>query len=172
MDWFAIIVRIFHIGAGVFWVGAAWAFFLFFEPGTKVLEPATRQAFLGDVMIRRRFPVVMTWASVITVIAGLLLYWHVSGGLQWAWISSPSGIGFTIGALGGIIALAIGASIIGPNVGRLSALGGRIMAEGRPPTPEEGAMLHGFEERINAASRMDFYALLVAVFFMAISRYL
>ncbi len=39
MDVFQIVLRLIHIGAGVFWVGAAFAFFLFFRPSAKGHRP-------------------------------------------------------------------------------------------------------------------------------------
>jgi len=172
MDWFAIFFRILHIGAGVFWVGAAFLFFFFIEPSTHVLAPDPRQRFLGEIMGRRRVPIVIFLSSLVTVLAGLVLYVRGSSGFRVEWITSPVGIGFTLGALAAFASFFIGALVILPTIRNLGMLGAQIATEGRPPSADEAATLGGLERRLQLAGRWDLVGLTLAVLFMAIARYL
>jgi nitric oxide reductase large subunit len=46
MDWYVIVLRVIHIAAGIFWVGAAFVLFLFIQPSVKELGPEG-QRFMG-----------------------------------------------------------------------------------------------------------------------------
>jgi len=172
MDWLVIALRILHFGAGIFWVGAAFTFFFFVEPSTRVLAPDGRHGFMGEVMGRRKFPIVILIASVITVVAGTILYARNWDGFNPESLSNPATIGFGIGGLAAYVSFLIGALVITPTVKRLGETGGAIMAAGRPPTAEEEATMHGLESRLTSAGRLDLVGLTIAVLFMAISRYL
>ena len=114
----------------------------------------------------------MLGAGIVTVVAGALLYFRDSGGLNPAWITSPTGLGFTIGAIAAIVSLSLGPLSILPTISKLQALGGRLKAEARPPTPEEGATLHALDRRLTQVGQLDLVLLLVAVVMMATARYL
>jgi uncharacterized membrane protein len=172
MDWVLVVLRVLHIGAGIFWVGSAFLFFFFVEPSTRVLSPDPRQGFLAELMGRRRAPAYIFYASLVTVLAGLALYWRASAGLQPEWITSPNGIGFTIGGLGALASFFIGALVIVPTIRNLGMLGAQIAAEQRPPTESEAGTLERFERRLAIAGRWDLVGLSIAVLFMAIARYL
>jgi uncharacterized membrane protein len=170
MDWYLIVLRAFHIAAGAFWVGAAFTTFGFLEPTIAKLGPDA-QKFVEEVMTRRRFPQAVTTATVVAVVAGALLYWRDSGGLQLSWITSPSGIGFTIGAVAAIVVFIVGPTVLLPNFGKLAAIGSRLAAEQRPPTPEEGAEMAKAQETLKLTGRVDFALLSVAILCMATARY-
>ena len=76
MDVYLIILRILHIAAGVFWVGAAALFFFFVEPTVKALGP-TGGAFMGHLSKVKRMPLVILMSAGLTVLAGILLYLEV-----------------------------------------------------------------------------------------------
>ena len=85
----------------------------------------------------------------------------------------PTGLGFTIGAIAAIVSLSLlGPLSILPTISKLQALGGRLKAEARPPTPEEGATLHALDRRLTQIGQLDLVLLLVAVVMMATARYL
>ena len=172
MDPLLLLLRVLHIGSGIFWVGAAFTFFLFVSPSAKAIGTDAQGAFMDQITRVRRFPTAVLVAGTITVLAGALLYWRDSGGLNAAWISSPTGIGFSIGALTAIVSLALGPIFILPSVDGLQAIGGRLQAEHRPPTPEEGATLQALDRRLTQVGQIDLVLLSVAVLMMATARYL
>ena len=171
MDWFLILLRVTHIGSAIFWVGSAFAFFLFIQPAIRSLGPDTEGAVLGQLSRVQRFPMVIFGATILTVGAGLILYLRDAGGLQ-LWLGSATGVGFTIGAAAGVVSFAIGPSVIVPSIGRLEAIGTTLAAEHRPPTPEEGATIQALQARLGTFGKIDLFFLAIAVLFMATSRYL
>lgn len=171
MDWYVIILRVIHISAGIFWVGAAFVLFLFVQPSVKDLGPEG-QRFMGHLVTRKRLPMAITLSGGVTVLAGLLLYWRDSGGLGVDWITSGPGIGFTVGGLAAIVTLALGLSITKPAVDRIGALGQEIAGGGGPPTPEQAAEMQRLQSRTVAVGRLSMVLLAIAVVAMAISRFL
>jgi len=116
-----IVLRLLHIVAGVFSVGAAWFFFVFVEPTAAELGPESER-FMNGMMVRRKAPIFITIASVTTVLAGLALYWRASAGLTAAWITSGPGIGFTVGAVAAIVAFVAGLQARLHRVGLIDAI--------------------------------------------------
>ena len=172
MDWLLALLRLVHIGGAVFWAGSAFTFFLFVAPSLEVLPPPNRKAFFDQFVGRRRFPTIVVGVATLTLLSGAVLYWRLSGNLNPIWLTSATGLGFTLGGVAGLIAWLIAALVIGPTFTRLGALGGEILAAGRPPTAEEGTRLAALGTRLRIASRALLVLLAISVLFMAISRYL
>jgi uncharacterized membrane protein len=163
-----IILRLIHILSGIFWVGTAFFFVLFFEPTIKAAGSAG-----GTVMGRltlTRFPIVMALSSILTVAAGFFLYLRDSGGFQINWISTPSGITITIGSLAGILAFLLGLIVEMPTTARIAALQKEIQASGNPPTSSQIEELHALQERMSNASRWGAVLMVIAVLGMTIAR--
>jgi uncharacterized membrane protein len=170
MDWYLIVLRAIHIAAAVFWAGAAFTTFGFLQPVLAKLGPQG-QKFSEELMVRRQFPIRILAAAGVAIVAGLLLYWTDSGGLQLSWITSPSGIGFTIGAICGIVVFILGPTILLPSLGKLGAIGAKLASEQRPPTPEEGAEMARIQATLQMAGRATLVLLGIAVLCMATARY-
>lgn len=164
------LLRLIHIVAGAFWVGAAVVYFLYFEPTAKGLGPA-RSQFMQDLIGKYRYPMFMNTSSMLCILAGLALYWFSSGGLSMAWITSGPGLGFTLGSLAALAAFVIGFAGIRPRAERMGAVGAAIAAGG-PPTPAQGAELGRLEAEMHAFERWDVALLVLSLALMAVSRYL
>jgi hypothetical protein len=167
MDVYVTVLRLVHIFSGIFWVGTTFFFVLFFEPTIKVVGAEG-----GKVMGRlalTRFPMAMTIASLLTVLAGILLYLDASGGLQASWVFSLSGLALTIGGGAGILAFLLGLMIQGPSAVRMSALQKGIQAAGGVPTSDQVQELHHLQERIASASRWGAVLMLIAVLGMVMA---
>ncbi len=168
MNVYMIILRLIHIFSGIFWVGTAFFFVLFFEPTLKASGPAG-----GTVMGRltlTRFPIVMALSSILVVATGFLLYWTDSGGLKINWISTAPGVTMTIGSVAGILAFLLGLIVQMPASARMAALQKEIQAAGGPPTPSQMAEMHVLTEKISNASRWGAVLMVIAVFGMAMAR--
>lgn len=165
-----VLLRLIHIVAGAFWSGAAVAYFLFFGPTAKGLGPAGPQ-FMQALVGKQRYPVFMNVASMLTILAGLALYWFSSGGLTVAWLISGPGLGFTLGSLAALAAFGVGFVGIRPRAERLGALGSAIAAAGGPPTPEQRAELGRLDAEMHAYERWDVILLVVSLALMATARY-
>ena len=171
MDTYMVVLRIVHILAGVFWVGAALTTLLFIQPTARELGPAAGP-FMMHLAGRKRLIDFVLSAGGLTVLAGLLMYWRVSGGLEPDWIGSAPGVALTVGALCAIAALAIGGSIVRPTIKANLAIGREVAAGGGPPTPEQAAQLQVLQRRGTAAGKAIVPLLIVAVVMMAAARYL
>jgi hypothetical protein len=152
---------------GILWVGAGLAMNFFIGPTMRATGDAGRQ-FGGYLMTKTRIMVTMNIAVYSTVIAGLWLYGIDSKWFTSPWMSSSSGIGFTIGALFGLVGFVTGL-MNGKNNQKLAMLGAQI--EGKP-TPEQAAQLGAIAKQQGWVIPASSYSLLLAAIFMAISRYL
>jgi uncharacterized membrane protein len=171
MDWYAIILRVIHIAAGTFWVGAAFVLFLFIQPSVKELGP-DGQRFMGHLAVKKKLPMLITLAGILTVLAGILLYWRASDGFDADWISSGPGVAFTVGGLAAIATLALGLSITKPTVDRIGALGQEIGSSGGQPTPSQASEMQRLQARLGLMGRWTMVLLTLAVVAMAAARFL
>lgn len=165
-----MLLRIFHIVAGALWFGAAISYLFFFKPSVKAIGPAGPQ-FMQNLAGRRKYPLFMVSTSLLTVLAGGILYWFSSGGFNAAWIASGPGIGFTIGSLAALVAFLVGNFGIGPTSAQLGALGQEIGASGGSPSPEQISTLQALEKKLSRAELIDFVMLVIAMVTMATARY-
>ena len=81
---------------------------------------------MDHLMNRRRTVLFFPIVAAVTILSGAALYWRHSAGLQPAWISTPSGLAFTIGALAAI-ASSSGLALVGrawPNRRQSGTIGG------------------------------------------------
>jgi uncharacterized membrane protein len=168
MDIFMLILRSIHVLSGIFWVGTAFFFVLFFEPTLKAAGLAG-----GTVMGRltlTRFPLVMALSSILTVGIGFVMYWLDSKGFQVNWISTPPGIALTIGSLAGILAFLLGLAVQMPASNRMAAIQKEIQTAGGKPKPSQVEEMQVLQERISTASRWGAVLMVIAVLGMAMAR--
>jgi hypothetical protein len=171
VDVLELVLRILHIGSGIFWVGTAWFFFGFIEPTTQALGPAAGP-FMHHVVSQRRIVPAVLGAATLNVVMGLILYWRSSGGLDQAWLKSGVGIGFTFGGLCALAAWVLAVRMIGPTIVKLDEAGSAMAGAGRPPTPEELGRMGALAHRLHRIGQADVILLLGAVLGMATARYL
>jgi uncharacterized membrane protein len=165
-----ILLRLVHVVAGILWGGAAVYYLFFIKPSVKAIGAVGPQ-FMENLVERRKMPIFMIGTSLLTVLAGGILYWFSSGGFNAAWIASGPGIGFTIGSLTSLVAFVFGTFGIGPTSMQMGVLGGQIAASGKGPTPEQLAQMQALDKRLNVAETVDFIMLVVAMLTMATARY-
>jgi uncharacterized membrane protein len=165
-----LLLRLIHIGAGIFWVGSVFTFFLFVQPAAVAVGPdATRFTF--QLLHHRRLPVAILGAAVVAVLAGLWLLIITSNGLDPELLFSESRLGYTVGGVAAILTLAIGGLYVAPRTMIVERTLGRLIAERRPPTPEEQALLERTARESHAASWLVLVGLVVAVVAMTTARY-
>jgi uncharacterized membrane protein len=170
MDLGLIGLRLAHIVAGAAWVGGAFVMILL------VTRTARMRGADGDLCVTtlltegkaaRYFEI----AAITTVLAGGLLYFRASGGFQLAWITSPSGIGFTIGATAAIVSLAWGGLVVGPAGKRAAAIQADVLAAGGAATPTQTSELDAIRKKLTTFGIADLALLGTAVVTMATARY-
>ncbi|MBI4787069.1 MAG: hypothetical protein HY782_08490 [Chloroflexi bacterium] len=170
MDLYMILLRAIHILAGAFWFGGAALLFRFLLPTVQATAPAGPK-FMQHLMTREGLSAALGIAGGLNVLAGLLMYWRVSGGLQLAWITTGTGVAFTIGAVVALAALLLGALGTGRTANNLAALGASIEAAGGPPTQEQAAELNSLNRALVEFSKWNFVLLTISLLAMATARY-
>jgi hypothetical protein len=171
MDPLLLLLRIGHVGGAMIWFGGAIIGSFFLGPTAAALGKEG-QPFMDHLMKRRRMGILFPVVSVVTVLCGLALYWRASNGLDGAWITSPSGLTFTIGGLAGIASLIGGFVLIGPSVAEQTAVQGELAASGLEPDAAQRERLARADRRMQLAMRFDLPLLLLAGLTMAVGRYI
>lgn len=171
MDALLILFRIIHIGSAMTWFGGAVVSSFFLQPTAQALGTAG-QPFMEHLMNRRKLGVMFPIVAALTVLSGAVLYWRDSGGLDLDWITSPTGLAYTLGGLAAIAAFVGGGILIGPGVAEQTAVRGELAASGEPPTAAQRERLDRADSRLQLAGRIDLPLLLLAGLTMAVARYL
>ena len=164
-----LLLRLIHIGAGAFWVGSVFTFFLFVQPAAVAVGPDATK-FTYQLMHHRRLPLVILSAAITTVLAGLLLLVITSNGLDPDLLFDDSRLGFTVGGIAAILTLGVGALYVYPRTQVVERTLGRLLAEGRPPTSEEQQTLARTAGESRRAGWIVLVGLTVAVLSMATAR--
>ena len=164
------LMRVVHVVAGAFWVGAVTLLAFVILPAVMALGPAGG-SFLEQVTRVRKLPIILNLATVLTILSGVGLYWRDSGGFSAAWIRTGTGMTFGLGGILGIVIAIIGAAVNAPAGIRLGALAGEIRASGGPPTAAQQAEMVRLQNRLRGASVAAAVLLLVATALMAVARY-
>lgn len=167
MDYFLLLLRIIHIVGGIFWVGGTLIMTFFIAP-TMGATAEAGQRFVGHLMNNLKFSNRMSIAAGLTILAGAILYWRDSHGLTSAWMKSGAGIGFTTGAVFALIGFATGI-MIGRTTTAMAQLGAQFRGK---PTAVQTTQMQAIQKQQRTYSMISVVALLLAVTFMAVSRYL
>ena len=166
MNLYLIVLRLIHVVAGIVWGGGS-LLMEFFIGRTILATGESGKEFSRYLMTKLRMHVFMTVMALSTVIAGALLYWHDSNGLTSGWMKGGAGIGFTVGALFGLVAFISGA-IFGSSNAKLAELGGQIQGK---PSDQQFAQIQSLQNRIKTSSPIHRYSMILTLIFMAASRY-
>jgi hypothetical protein len=166
MDYYVLTLRIIHILGGAFWAGSAFLLTGFIAPTAGEMKPEGPK-FMQRMILGTRYLAAIGIAAGLTMLSGLLLYWRASGGLQTDWISTGTGVMFTIGGLAAIAAGVFG-GLIGSNGKKLAELGASL--EG-PPSPEQAAELGHLQSRGANLGAVNAVLLVIAIIAMATAQY-
>jgi len=166
MNYYLLVLRILHIGAGVFWVGSTLLLTVVISPALKETGDMG-QKFFDFLVKNKRFGTESAGAGGMAGLAGLLLYWRDSGGLTSAWMTSSAGIGFTVGAVLGLIAFIFG--ILTDR--KLKAIVELREAFQGSPTGEQTAQLQVMQKQQTTYSYICAVTITLALWIMATARY-
>ncbi len=167
IDLVPAMLRVLHIGGGIFWVGSTLLFFAGVEPTAATLG-ADGQRFVHH-LVRRRIVHWTVAAATLTVATGIPLYWRASGGLQPAWMTSPTGLALTAAGVLGITTWLLGLFAIAPATLRLDAVEARI-AETKAPDRDELMRSERLSSRLRVLGFLDLAMLVIVVIAMASAR--
>lgn len=171
MDWLLLGLRVVHVGSAMTWFGGAIIGAFFLGPTAEALGKAG-QPFMDHLVNRRRMGMFFPIVAALAVLSGAALYWRDSGGLQAAWIGSPSGLTFTIGGVAAIASFVGGLALVGPSVAEQTAVQNELAAGNGVPTERQRERLERADRLMRWATRVDLPLILLAGLSMAVGRYL
>ena len=171
MDIYMAVVRIIHIFGGVFWLGTVWMTAVFLGPAAEAIG-SDAEKFMSYITVKLRYPTYVAIAAGSNVLAGILLYWHDSAGLQLVWITTPTGLGFSFGALCALTGFILGLGSVKPTAEKLARIGKELHAAGGPPSSEQLANFHQVQKQLERGEIIVAAVLGLALLGMATARYL
>lgn len=164
-----LVLRLIHIAAGAFWVGAVFTFFLFVQPAAMAAGPGA-MPFTYQLLHHRRLPIVILGAAATTVLAGIWLLVITSNGLDPGLLFDEARLGYTVGGAVAILTFGIGALYVFPRTRTVERILGTLLAEGRPPTPDEQLTLARAGGEARRVGWLVIAGLAIAVVSMATAR--
>jgi len=166
MTYFIWLLRIIHIVGGVFWVGGTLIMTFFIGPTVGATAEAG-QKFVGHLMNNLKFSNRMSAAAGLTVLAGVILF-GLDARAGSAWLRSGMGLGLSIGAGFAVIGFIFGI-LVGRTAKAMADLGAKM--QGKPST-DQISQMQAIGKQQATYSIISAIALILAVTFMAIARYL
>lgn len=167
MDYLMLILRLTHILAGMFWVGATLTATFYLGPTLEATGEAGQKV-MQHLVRNSRLLTALTAAGILTVLAGYSLYWLDSDGFSSAWIHSGPGIGFAIGGAAGLLGL-IFRVLANRNMAAVKKLDARLKEYPVKNLPQKMVSLLKTQALLN---KLNTWSLIIAVCFMATARYL
>ena len=171
MDIVMIVLRLVHIFAGILWAGSGFFLLLVLIPAMNAMGQEGirfRQGFI----VKSRFNTVMPIASLLTTLAGVILFVRVSDHFNSDWLSSDGGIVLSIGSLAGLLAFGHGTGVTGPTFRKSATLLKAIEAQGGPPTEAQMAELQALGRKSARHARISVLMLIIAIVGMSAARYM
>jgi uncharacterized membrane protein len=165
-----LLLRLIHILAGVFWAGSAFFLAGFLIPTIRATGPEGGRV-MGYLVSRRRLPVFVGIAVLLTVLSGVTMYARTAAATHGTWTGTAPGIAYGVGGLAAILGAIVGMGISGAAARRLEAIGQRV-AEAGKPSPEQQAEIQGLQGRMLLGARIAAGLIALAVVAMATARYL
>jgi uncharacterized membrane protein len=166
-----LLLRLVHILAGVFWVGVMFIMAGFLIPTVRETGEAGGR-FMQHLMLRRRLPVFLGIAMLLTVLSGFTMYGRLVSATNGAWAGTRPGIAYGIGGLAAVLAAVLGMVISGSAGRRMTAIGQSVAKSGGPPSAEQQAEIARLRGRMSVGAGTAAALLAVSAGAMAIARYL
>ena len=164
-----MLLRLIHILAGIFWVGAIFLIAGFLVPTVRASGPEGGR-FMQHLMLRRRLSMFLLIAMLLTVISGFTMYGRMVAATNGAWAGTPPGIGYGLGGLAALLGAIVGGAISGPAARRMATIGHQA-SQGGLSSEQQGEMQR-LQRRSALGSRITAALLAVAAGAMAVARYL
>lgn len=164
-----VVLRLLHVGAGVFWAGTILFFGFFLEPSIRGAGAAG-----GQVMAQlqaRRFSIIMPVSALIAIVTGFELLRRDFPGGPSMWLSSRGGTTFVIGGAATVLMVVIGMTVTLPTMKRMGVLAGQLAKSGSMPDPAVAEELVRVRGRLTMLARFGTFLVAIAVICMAIARY-
>jgi len=163
-------IRVLHILLAATWFGAAVAMLLFVVPAVQEAKGAGGAVMAG--VQRRKYHVFMQAIAGLTVLTGFYLYYRFTNHFDPEMSASMGGRVFGTGGIAGILALVIGASVVGRTMTKI----GDTMAKAAvlPDGPEKAALMASIgpmQARAGMFGKLVLVLMVIAIVAMSIGHY-
>jgi len=163
-------IRVLHILLAATWFGAAVAMILFVVPAVKDAKGAGGAVMAG--VERRKYHVFMQAVAGLTVVTGFYLYRRFTNHFDPEISASMGGRVFGTGGIAGILALVIGASLVGRTMKKIGETMAKAatMADG----PEKAALVATvgpMQARADMFGKLVLLLMIIAIVAMSIGHY-
>ena len=166
---FSSLLRVLHIGAGVFWAGSLFFNAILLEPAMRQLGP--QSGAMMQALMRRGMQRMMLGSAIVTILAGGALIARNSKMSSGAWMGSPMGITISIGAVTALLVFILGFAITLPAVKKLGMIGPSIVAASDETQRKElQAQAEALGAKLRFTLRLNAFLLGITVVTMAIAR--
>jgi uncharacterized membrane protein len=168
------LLRLVHILAGIFWVGAILVLAGFLLPAARAVGPAA-SPLMGQLMERQRLQLWINVAMTLAILAGFALYGldsRVSGG---GFGRSAMGMTLAVGALLAIAAAGVGGAMARPAGRQLGEIARRMQdtpRTGGAPPADLVAQAQPLQRKMARALTIMSVLLVLSATTMAIARYM
>jgi uncharacterized membrane protein len=166
-----LLLRLIHILAGIFWVGVAFLMAGFLIPTVRETGQAGGR-FMEHLMLRRRLPVFVGIAMLLTVLSGFAMYGRLVAATNGAWAGTRPGMAYGLGGLAAVLGAVVGMGIGGAAGRRMAGVSRRIAEAGGPPSAEQQSEIERLRGRMSLGARLAAGLLFISAATMAIARYL
>lgn len=168
VDLLIVVLRAIHVLGAVFWAGGTFLLAAYHE---YVLDPGDSERTLERMARYDDMSTMVGASGVVAVLAGLALYWIVSGGLHPSWITSAYGLTITVGAAAGLASMGVAVPMIGLTNNRAGELYEEVRDD-EGLSPEQAATVEQLRTRLKRGERLVAALLAVAVLSMATAQYM
>jgi len=163
-------IRSAHVLLAAIWVGAVALMVFFVLPALKQTGPAAGP--MMAAIARRGLNAFMGALGGLTVVTGFYLYWRFTGGFDPALSATRAAMVFGTGGIAGLLSVILGGAVVGRNMAKMVALGGKAMA--LPEGSERARLLtdsHAARDRGITGARIVLLLQIVALVCMAVGHY-
>jgi len=163
-------LRVLHVLCAATWIGSTAFMALMLVPAVEGAGPSG-----GQVMARldgRGYHAYMAVLSFTTVLTGLYLIWRFTGGFDADVAATHASIAFGIGGAAGILALILGAVVVGRGAKQAADIMGR--ATTMPDGPAKGSLIQqatAARRRVKAGVKVVMALQAAALVLMTVGHY-
>ncbi|HEX9240230.1 MAG TPA: hypothetical protein VF910_06220 [Candidatus Bathyarchaeia archaeon] len=164
-----LVLLVLHVGAIVAWMGGAALFVSVIIPSLSKMSPASRAEFIQSALPRYlRF---ITGSSILAIIAGVILYGHVTTQTTNSFaLTGPGLVYIQAGAVLGLVVLIIALGILVPAGRKFISLTKQAPNPPAEPSAQNpmAAQMAGLQRRMGIAGRLGVALLGIALILMII----
>jgi len=160
------VLRVIHISAAFAWIGGSIFVVSILTP-TVQAAGADGGRFMLHLARLGRMVRIQRSAALTTVLAGALLFWPTSGGLNGDWLKTLHGLCLTLGAITGILTLLHGLFEVGPVATKMGVVAQDILAHQGPPPPELMQAAQALGAKLGSSATVSLAMGAVALLLMA-----